>query len=111
MSSLNDFTKLSMVCAAIVKNFTALLWKCRGKKKKKRLYILQQLWLLDTTVKLDNLQNYWNTQLLQKTTENNRYALSDMSDPLIFETITSEESGKLVNDTFIYKTKAFIFIS
>lgn len=31
MSSLNDFTKLSMVCAVIVKNFTALLCK-RGEK-------------------------------------------------------------------------------
>lgn len=34
-----------------------------------------------------------------------------MFDPLIFETITSEESGKLLNDTFIFKSKAFIFIS
>lgn len=33
MSSLNDFTKLSMVCAVIVKNFTALLCKHGGEKK------------------------------------------------------------------------------
>lgn len=34
MSSLNDFTKLSIVCAVIVKNFAALLCKRGGEKKK-----------------------------------------------------------------------------
>lgn len=33
MSSLNDFTKLSIVCAVIVKNFAALLCKRGGEKK------------------------------------------------------------------------------
>lgn len=33
------------------------------------------------------------------------YSLSDMFDPLIFETITLEENRKLLKATFIHKTE------
>lgn len=81
-----------MVCAVIVKNFSALLCKHRGEK--------QIIWATAAMT----IRCYSKTEQSSESLEhpeNSWYALGDIFDPLEFEAITSEEDRKLLNTKFI----------